>query len=406
MTCRPTRAARSDHGRSDSVGPGDGGVPGQLREVDAAAVEAGRGARPEPRVRAVREGAGGRARMRVFGAAGRGRRSLPAVRPVRAAGRQRVGAALRLVRVPPEGQAAVSQDGYSLVVVPGHEGEYVPFDFQAEFLEYMDGHRPERRAEAMCVWPRRHGKDLTGLQHLLTKAHDKVGMYWHALPTYEQARKSCWTAYRNDLGKRLMDSVFPREIVRRPAEWAPEASMVVELRNGSMVQFVGADSIDSVVGAGILGLNASEYSLWHPTAYDLIRPMLRESGGWAAFFMTPRGHNHARRQSELMRRDPRKFVSHKDVFSAGKYTPEAARALIEDELRSGMLPELVRQEYMTDFAAAMVGSYWGDAMELLEKRGSLGKFEHSAGPAFVSWDLGMSDAFAMWAYVPTAAGAD
>ncbi len=287
-----------------------------------------------------------------------------------------------------------------------HAFEYSPFPPQREFLEYMDGHRPGRPAEAMCVWPRRHGKDLTGLEHLLVKAHDTVGAYWHALPTYEQARKSCWTAFRNDLHKRLMDSVFPREIVLRPREWAPEASMLVELRNGSIVQFVGADSIDSIVGAGISGLNASEYSLWRPNAYDLIRPMLRESGGWTAFFMTPRGHNHAWRQYQLMRADPRKFVSHRDIFTFGKYTPEAARALIEDELRSGMLPELVRQEYMTDFAAAMVGSYWGDVLEALEKHGSLGDFPHAAGPAFVSFDLGVSDSTAVWAYVPTAGGAD
>lgn len=276
---------------------------------------------------------------------------------------------------------------------------YVPYEFQDEFWTYMDGHSPDRPAEAMAVWPRRHGKDLTGLHHMLEKAHDQVGAYWHGLPTYEQARKSCWMAFNNELGVRLMDNVFPRTIVTRPAEWAPHAEMVVELKCGSIVQFVGADSIDSIVGAGIRGLNGSEFSLWKPTAYDLIRPMLRESRGWTAFFMTPRGHNHAWRLYELWRKDPRRFVSHKTIFTAGKYTRRAAEQLVAEELASGMLPELVRQEYFCDFAAAMVGSYWGDALELAERSGRLAAFEHRRDRVFVVVDLGISDSFAMWAFV-------
>ncbi len=295
---------------------------------------------------------------------------------------------------------------YRLIRVRGHDFAFQPYEPQQEFLEYMGTHSPEHQVEAMCVWPRRHGKDLTGLNSLLEKAHEQVGAYWHGLPTYEQARKSCWNAFRNDVSQRLMDNVFPRELVRRPNEWAPNGEMFVELRNGSLVQFVGADSIDSIVGAGIRGLNASEFSLWKPGAYDLIRPMLRESKGWAAFFMTPRGHNHAWRKYQLMRADRRKFVSHKDIFTFGKYTREAAESLIRDELASGMLPELVRQEYMTDFSAAMVGSYWGDAIELLEKRGALAEFEHGRERVFVSWDLGISDMFSMWAYVITRTGVD
>lgn len=295
---------------------------------------------------------------------------------------------------------------YKLFRLRGRDFEYVPYAFQREYHEYMWTHSDDAPATAMCVWPRRHGKDLTGLEHLLPAAHDKVGVYWHGLPTYEQARKSCWMAFRNDLGKRLMDSVFPREIVKRPAEWAPHAEMVVELKNGSIVQFVGADSIDSLVGAGIRGLDASEFALWKPTAYDLIRPMLRETHGWAAFFMTPRGHNHAWRLYENMRKDPRAFVSHHSILTAGKYTAEAARSLVEDEMRAGMLPELVRQEYFCDFAAAMVGSYWGDALELAEQHFRLGDFEHERDRVFVSVDLGISDSFAMWAYVLTPGGVD
>jgi hypothetical protein len=254
------------------------------------------------------------------------------------------------------------------------------------------------------VWPRRHGKDLTALHQLAVMAHDRVGMYWHGLPTYEQARKSCWTAFRTDTGQRLMDNVFPREVVRRPAEWAPSAEMLVELRNGSLIQFVGSDSIDHIVGAGPLGVNCSEFALWKPSAFDLISPMLEEAGGWASFLFTPRGHNHAWRLYEAARKMPGWHVSKRTILDAGKYSPEAAAKLLAREAARGMLPELVRQEYFTDFAASMVGSYWGDALEKMERRGALAGFEADLDLVFVCCDLGINDQFSMWAYRPRPGG--
>jgi phage terminase large subunit len=37
----------------------------------------------------------------------------------------------------------------------------------------------------------------------------------------------------------------------------------------------------------------SEFAVAKSNTWELIRPMLRENGGWAAFITTPRGRNHA-----------------------------------------------------------------------------------------------------------------
>lgn len=282
---------------------------------------------------------------------------------------------------------------------PGEPDPFEPYWYQREFMEHMSTHSRENPAHFMGIWPRRHGKDMTALFNLLRMAHDSPGVYWHGLPTYEQARKSCWTAFRNDTGKRLMDSVFPREIRRRPSEFAPAAEMLIELHNGSLIQFVGSDSMDSIVGAGPKGLNASEFSLWKPSAYDYVRPMLRESGGWSAFLMTPRGRNHAFKLMERVRSLPGWSISHLNIFTAGKYTETEAKKLLTDELAEGMLEELIRQEYLCDFGAALVGSYWGDLMEAIEARGDTRTlFDYEGDPVFVSWDLGINDMTAMWAW--------
>jgi hypothetical protein len=282
---------------------------------------------------------------------------------------------------------------------PGEPDPFTPFSYQREFMDYMSTHTPDDPAHAICVWPRRHGKDMVALFQMLCMAHDAPGVYWHGLPTYEQARKSCWMAFRNDTNRRLMDSVFPREIRRRPSEFSPQAEMLVELHNGSIIQFVGSDSIDSIVGSGPRGLNASEYSLWKPSAYDYVRPMLREAKGWSAFLFTPRGRNHAYKMLERARRIPRWHTSHLNIFTAGRYTEDEAKKIMTDELREGMLEELVRQEYLCDFGAALVGSYWGDLIENVEARGDVETaFDYQGTPVFVAWDLGISDMTAMWAW--------
>lgn len=295
---------------------------------------------------------------------------------------------------------------YRLINVRGREPPYTPFPFQAEFLDAWQRHSYERPARAMAVWPRRHGKDLTALHGLLEMAHDRVGMYWHGLPVYEQARKAVWTAFRTDTGQRLMDNVFPKEVVRRPTEWAPNGEMTVELRNGSIINFVGSDSVDHLVGAGLAGLTCSEFGLWRPTAYDLLRPILREAHAWATFIFTPRGHNHAWKLYQKAKTNPRWFLSHKTIYDAGRYTKAEADAILAEEREEGMLEELIQQEYLTDFTAANVGSYWGNLLAELERRGALADFEHERDGIWAAFDLGISDSTAIWAFRVTDDGAD
>lgn len=294
---------------------------------------------------------------------------------------------------------------FKLLKLQGQDPSFKPFRYQAEALDAVQSHTPEKPARGLWVWPRRHGKDLTALHNLASMAHDRVGMYWHGLPTYEQARKSCWTAFRTDTGRRLMDDCFPKEVVRRPSEYAPAGEMLVELKNGSIIQFVGSDTVDRVVGAGIIGLNASEYALWKPSALDYIRPMLRESRGWAVFLSTPRGHNHFWRLLQTVKDNPAWFVSHKTIYNAGRYTRAEADRLLAEERAEGMLEELVQQEYFCDFSAALVGSYYGDLMQKLEARGALScDFPHTDRRCFVAFDLGVADSTAIWVWTTDGQG--
>jgi len=68
--------------------------------------------------------------------------------------------------------------------------------------------------------------------------------------------------------------------------------MKITLANRSIMQLVGSDNVDSLVGTNPRGVVFSEYALQSPLAYQFLRPILLANDGWALFISTPRGKNH------------------------------------------------------------------------------------------------------------------
>lgn len=268
-----------------------------------------------------------------------------------------------------------------------------PRPYQDRVMGYLDN----GGKRAVGVWHRRAGKDLTALHQTNKLAHERRGMYWHCLPTYRQAKKAIWDGFTRD-GRKIIDSVFPPPLVKRKNE----SEMLVELRNGSMVQLVGSDTIDNLVGAGPAGVTFSEYSISKPTAWDLVRPMLAENGGWAAFIYTPRGNNHGKKLFDIAKKTPGWFCELLTIHDTGALP----LSILDEERAAGMPEALIRQEYLCDWTAALVGSVWGDLVEQIEKRGGLEPFEHERDGVFTSWDLGISDSTAIWFWRISGDGAE
>lgn len=274
---------------------------------------------------------------------------------------------------------------------------FTPRPYQRRFMAYMD----KGGKRALCVWHRRAGKDLVALHQTCKMAHKRRAAYWHVFPTAEQGRKAIWEGFTKT-GERIMEQVFPSAIRRAPRAFLPNAEMVVELKCGSIWRLLGSDKME-VVGAGPAGVVFTEYALAKPKTWDLIRPMLRENEGWAAFQSTPRGNNHFKKLYDMAKKDPAWFCELQTLFDTRAYDPEQT---IAEERASGMPEELIRQEYLCDFNAASVGSVWGDLLEQLELRGGLGDFEHSKDGVFTTWDLGVDDSTAIWFWRPNGDGVE
>lgn len=271
-----------------------------------------------------------------------------------------------------------------LVTIPNG---FSPRDYQRAAMSYFD--RGGKRA--ITVWHRRAGKDLTALHQTCKMMHQRKGAYWHIFPTAEQGRKAIWEGFTKD-GVRTLEQVFPREIRKSPREFTSNGEMVVTLKCGSIWRLLGSDKME-VVGAGPVGVVFSELALAKPNTWDLIRPMLRENDGWMWGITTPRGNNHAKKLFDMAKSDAKWFADVKSLFDTRAYDPEQT---IAEERASGMPEALIQQEYLCDWTAANVGSFYSTLLQALELRGNLAEFDHATDEVFTSWDLGHDDSTAIW----------
>ena len=249
---------------------------------------------------------------------------------------------------------------------------------------------------AILIWHRRAGKDDICLHWTATQVMQRVGTYWHMLPKASQGRKAIWNAVNPATGTRRIDEAFPLALRRRTLE----NEMFIEFINGSTWQLVGSDGFDRLVGSPPLGITASEWALADPRAWAYLRPILRENGGWAVFITTPRGKNHCYQMFEEAKNDKEWFVQ--------KLTAEETCRLTKEELdkeKAEYVREygaedgesLFRQEYLCDFNAALVGTYFAREISNAEIDGRITSVPYD--PRYLvntSWDLGVSDSTAIW----------
>lgn len=268
---------------------------------------------------------------------------------------------------------------------------YAPRDYQLPSLAAHD--RGLKRI--YDVWHRRSGKDVTWFNQTIKKSWQRVGIYYYVLPTYTQARKIIWDGI-SDIGWRYLDYV-PKAIRRGKPN---ETAMKIRMKNGSLVQLIGSDNYDAMVGTNPVGIVYSEYALQDPMAWEIMRPILVENGGWAAFLTTPRGHNHAYDLRNVALGDPREWYYSELGINKTKRPdgrPVVSREAVEREIKNGMDPDLARQEYDVSWEGPNQGSYWGRWMENLKHDGHITRVPHDPRLAvYTFWDLGINDSMAIW----------
>jgi phage terminase large subunit len=247
---------------------------------------------------------------------------------------------------------------------------------------------------AALIWHRRAGKDLFAINWCATQLFQRVGLYWHVLPTYNQGRKVVWEGRTRD-GRAFLDHfpgdgrVGPDEPITRKRD----DSMALWFANGSVYQVIGAEEPDRLVGSNPVGIIFSEWSVMPPRVWEYLRPILAENGGWVVFIYTPRGRNHGYRTFKMAQETEGWFAERLTVENTNSVTQEA----IEAERAAGMPEELIQQEFYCSFDAPLIGAYWGDLLSKMMEDERIAKIPYEPGlPVTTAWDLGMADYTSIW----------
>lgn len=260
---------------------------------------------------------------------------------------------------------------------------FEPRPYQLPLLAAFDSGKFDRY---VALWHRRSGKDKVNLNLMAREMQTHPGIYYYLFPTYSQGKKALWEAMGKDEMKYIEH--FPKELV----ESINHTEMKVKYKNGSIFQIIGTDDIDRVVGTNPRGVVFSEYSLQNPKAWDYIRPILRENGGWAIFNFTARGKNHAYDLYMSGLNNPKWFVQKLTVDDTGALSEND----INEERLAGMTEDMVQQEFYCSFTAAIQGSYYYAQYDEADRAGRFGNVPYDpALPVYTVWDLGVADATAI-----------
>lgn len=289
---------------------------------------------------------------------------------------------------------------------------WTPRPYQRPLWDYFNDPATKRftgeRKRAIAICHRRWGKDEIALNLIGKASVTRPGTYWHMLPEYEQARKAIWNAVNPHSGLRRIDEAFPKE-------WranTDEQSMFIRFRWGATWQVIGSDNYKSLVGTPPVGIVLSEWAKAHPGAWAYLAPILVENRGWALKITTPEGRNHAKSTFDLWRDDPGALAVLQTVEDSLRYCREAGveppvtledvetqrreyAAIFGDEAGDA----LIQQEYYCSWSAALLGAYFGAAIDKAERQGRICGLDVIPGyPINTAWDIGVDDPMAIWVY--------
>jgi phage terminase large subunit len=283
----------------------------------------------------------------------------------------------------------------------------IPYNFksrpyQRPFFEAMQHcsasvkDKPDAIRRAVLVWHRRAGKEKTCWNFMLMQAIQKVGTYYYFFPSFAQGRKVLWDFIDKD-GYRVLDHLPEQLISGKPNA----TEMKIRLKNGSLIQIIGTNNIDSIVGTNPIGSVFSEYSLQDPTAWTLIRPILVENNGWAVFNFTPRGQNHGKELYDMAKTNPSWYCQLLTVNDTTK--DDSSRIItdadIEAERVAGMSEDYIQQEFYCSFTLGVEGSYYAKYMQDARDENRVANVSwNKQSRVYTAWDIGFGDSTAIIFY--------
>jgi phage terminase large subunit len=222
--------------------------------------------------------------------------------------------------------------------------------------QFIDFHK-RRERWALIVAHRRAGKTVACIHDLVDGAmrcKQPNARFIYLAPFYRQAKDVAWQI--------LKDTMKPFG----PAAVVNESELRVDYGD-RRIRLYGADNYDALRGIHIDGIVLDEYADMDPRAWpEVIRPALSDRDGWAVFIGTPKGENDFYTKYQAAKDDADWYTTMLKGSETGIISKEELAGM-----RSAMTKEQYNQEIECSFRSAVVGAYYGDALEQAEKEDSV-----------------------------------
>ncbi len=269
--------------------------------------------------------------------------------------------------------------------------EFIPRDYQEELWDAITHQDYYKRRKFLAIWPRRSGKDKFGFAVAIRQAMLKPCLVVYCLPTFTHARKVIWDGI--DIEGKSFLSMIPSAAVSK----LNQAEMKVILKNGSIIQLVGALNYDSaLVGTNPFAVIFSEAALMENLVniYSFVRPILAANQGWILLQSTPRGKNGFFNLYKVALELDDWYVSKMGIDQT-KHIP----ADILAEEKAQVSPDFFEQEYNVSFDKGIEGSVYGRVLDRarLDERITTVPW-NAAELVYVAIDIGIKDSTTMIFY--------
>lgn len=178
--------------------------------------------------------------------------------------------ALEALRVTnPEEYKRIEERQAKYAFVPHSPGQRAIVDDETRFIAVRAG--------------RRYGKTKVAARKLVRKAmRNPNKVVWWVANTYKNTRRG----YREVLRQ------LPPQFLAKPAPPATANDLILELKNGTRIEFYSSTNPDAMAGEGVFYVVVDEAALQSEAVwFQIIRPTLMDYGGGALLISTPRGRN-------------------------------------------------------------------------------------------------------------------
>jgi len=169
--------------------------------------------------------------------------------------------------------------------------------------------------------------------------------------------------------------------------------MKIRFINGSLIQVVGSDSYDGLMGTNPQMCIFSEYALQDPRAYQFLRPILLANAGTAIFISTPRGHNAFYDLYNIAKQSDEWFCQKLTVDDTKHVSVEE---IYKDIERGEYSFDFAQQEWWVSFDLGVEGAFYSKALDRCRLNGQITNIPWDvAHKVYTSWDLGYRDSTAI-----------